>query len=96
MSQRLPYDGVEMWQGHPHLYMNWLEKILNTPDDSDISYLLKIDLNYPDDAKKPKTFPFCPENKKINPDKNNDFMKKIKTKNYTKSKNSKKNLKNHM
>ena len=35
-SQILPYD--EMWHGHPDLYMNWLEEILNTPDDSDIGF----------------------------------------------------------
>ena len=36
MSQFLPYDEIEMWHGHPDLYMNWLEEILNTPDDSEI------------------------------------------------------------
>ena len=36
MSQPLPYDEIEMWYGDPGLYMNWLEEILNTPDDSDI------------------------------------------------------------
>ena len=35
MSQILPYDDIEMWHGHPDLYMNWLEEILKTPDDSD-------------------------------------------------------------
>ena len=34
MSQPLPYDGIEMWHGHPDLQMNKLEQILNTPDDS--------------------------------------------------------------
>ena len=36
MSQMLPYDEIEMWHGHPDLYMNWLEEILNTPDDNEI------------------------------------------------------------
>ena len=36
MSQMLPYDEIEMWHGHPDLYMNWLEEILNTPDDNKI------------------------------------------------------------
>ena len=36
MSQLLPYDEIEMWRGHPDLYMNWLEEILNLPDDSEI------------------------------------------------------------
>ena len=44
MSQPLPYDGIEMWHGHPDLYMNWLEEILNTPDGSDIGYFVEIDL----------------------------------------------------
>ena len=87
MSQFLHYDEIEMWNGHPDLYVNWLEEILNTPDDSDIGYFLKVDLKYPDKMKeKTKNFPFCPKNKKIDPDKYNDYMKKIKPKNYTKSK----------
>ena len=49
--------------------------------------ILEVDLKYPDNIKeKTKNFPFCPENKKINPDKNNEYMNKIKPKNYTKSK----------
>ena len=87
MSQMLPYDEIEIWHGHPDHYMNWLEEILNTPDDSDIGYFLEVDLKYPDNIKeKTKNFPFCPENKKIDPDKNNDYMNKIKPMNYTKSK----------
>ena len=86
MSQMLPYDEIEMWHGHPYKYWNWLEEILNTPDDSDIGYFLEVELKYPDNIKeKTKNFPFCPENKKINPDKYNDYMKKIKPKSYTKS-----------
>ena len=87
MSQFLPCDEIEMWRGHPDLYMNWLEEILNTPDDSEIGYFLEVDLKYPDNIKeKTENFPFCPENKKIDPDKYNDYMKMIKPKNYTKSK----------
>ena len=39
MSESLPDDEVEeieMWHGHPDLFMDKLEQILNTPDDSDI------------------------------------------------------------
>ena len=87
MSQPLPYDEIEMWHGHLDHYMNWLEEVLNTPDDNEIGHFLEVDLNYPDDIKeKTKHFAFCPENKKINPDKHNDYMNKIKPKNYTKSK----------
>ena len=87
MSQMLPYDEIEMWHGHPDLYMNWLEEILNTPDDNEIGYFLEVDLKYPDNIKEEtKHFPFCPENKKIDPDKYTDYMKKMKAKNYAKSK----------
>ena len=65
MSQLLPYDEIEMWHGHPDLYMNWLEEILNTPDDNEFGYFLEVDLKFPDNLKeKTKNFPFFPENKK--------------------------------
>ena len=51
MSQPLPYDKFGMLHGDPDLYMNWLEEILNTPDDSDIGYFIEADLRYPDDIK---------------------------------------------
>ena len=87
MPQILPYDEIEMWHGHPDNYWNWLEEVLTTSDNSDIGYFLEVDLKYPDKMKeKTKNLPFCPENKKIDPDKYNDYMKKIKPKNYTKSK----------
>ena len=87
ICQVLPYEEIEMWHGHPDLNMNKLKEILNTPDDSGIGYFVEVDLKYPVNIKeKTKNFPFCPENKKIDPDKYNDFMKKIKPKNYTKSK----------
>ena len=54
---------------------------------SEIGYFLDVDLKYPDNIKqKTKYFPFCPENKKINPDKYNEYMNSIKPENYTKSK----------
>ena len=87
MSQFLPYDEIEMWHGHPDKYWKWLDEILNTPDDADNGYFLEVDLKYPDNIKeKTKYFPFCPENKKIDPNKYNDYMNSIKPENYTKSK----------
>ena len=87
MSQLSSFDEIEMWHGDLDKYWNWLDKILNRPDDNGIGYFLEVDLKYPDNIKeKTKNFPFCPENKKIYPDKYNDYMKKIKPKNYTKSK----------
>ena len=63
MSQFSPYDEIEMWHGHPDKSWNWLDEILNTPDDNEIGYFLEVDLKYPDDIKqKTKYFPFCPEN----------------------------------
>ena len=52
MSQMLPYDEIEMWHGHPDLYMNWLEEIINTPDDNEVGYFFEVDLKYPDNIKK--------------------------------------------
>ena len=87
MSQLLPYDEIELWHGHPDLYMDKLGEILNTPDDSDIGYFIEVDSRYPDNIKeKTKNFPFCPENRVIPTDKYNDYMKKMQPKKYTKSK----------
>ena len=77
MSQPLPYDEIK--------YDNniKLEDILNTPYDSDIGYLIEVDLIYPDDIKqKTKYFPFAPVNKKINPDSFNDYINEIKPDSY--------------
>ena len=60
LIQPLPFDESEMWHGHPDFYMNKEEKILNTPDDSDIGYFLEVDLKHPDEIKeKTKNFQFC-------------------------------------
>ena len=78
MSQMLPYDEIEMWHGDPDKYWNWLVEILNTPDDADIGYFVEVDLKYPDEIKeKTNNFPLCPKNKKIDPDKYNEYMNKI-------------------
>ena len=87
MIQPLPYDEIEMWHGHPDVYMNKLDEVLNTPDDSDIGYFVEVDLKYPDNIKeKTKNFPIAPENKIIHKDEYNTYMKKLKPKNYTKFK----------
>ena len=51
MIKPLPYDEIEMWHGHPELFMNKLDKILQTPDGSDIGYFVEIDIKYPDNKK---------------------------------------------
>ena len=90
MIQPLPYDEFGMWHGHPDLYMNKVQEILTTQDDSDIGYFVEADLRHPDNIKETtKKFPICPENKIIHKDKYNDYeyLKQIKPKNYAKSKN---------
>ena len=52
MSQSVPFDEIEMWNGHPDQYMSELEEILKTPDDSDTGFFLEVDLRYPDIKKK--------------------------------------------
>ena len=80
MSEPLPYDEIKFDNN-----VN-LEDILNTPDDSDIGYLIEVDLTYPDNIKeKTKNFPFAPMNKTINPDNFNDYMKEIKPDTYIQS-----------
>ena len=52
MIRPLAYDEIEMWHGHPDLYMKKLIEILNTPDVSDIGNFVEVDLTYPDKIKK--------------------------------------------
>ena len=81
MSQPLPYDEIKFDNTVE------LEDILNTSDDSDIGYLIEVDLKYPDNIKeKTKKFPFAPVNKKNNPENFNDYMKAIKPDTYTQTK----------
>ena len=81
MSQPLPYDEIKFDNTVK------LEDILNTPDDSDIGYFIELDLKDTNKIKqKTKNFPFAPENKKINPDNFNDYMKEVKPDNYIQTK----------
>ena len=81
MSQPLPYDEIKFNNDVE------LQDILNTPDDSDIGYLIEADLKYPDNIKeKTKNSPFAPVNKKNDPETFNKYMKSIKPGNYTPSK----------
>ena len=86
MSAYFRYDETEMWLGHPDLYMKKLEKIINTPDESDNGDFVEVDLRYPCNMKKTTIFPICPEKNFIPKEKYNDYMKKIKGKICTKSK----------
>ena len=78
MSQSLPYDEIKFDSNVK------LEDILNTPDDSDIGYVIEVNLNYPDNIKeKTKKFPFAHVNKKIDPDDFSDYMNEIIPDNHT-------------
>ena len=82
-----PCDEIEMWHGHPDLYMNKLEEILNTPDDSDFVYFIEVDLKYPDERKeKTKNFQFSPESKIFRKNGFSDFIKKMKPDTYSQKK----------
>ena len=55
---------------------SFINRVLNTHDCSNTGYILIVDLIYPDKIKyKSKNFPFCPENKTINPDNYTEYMK---------------------
>ena len=87
MSWSLPYDEIEMWYGNPDPYVEKLEEILNSSDDSNIRYFLEVDLSYPDNIEeKHGIFDFVRKTQVIPKDKYNDYMNMIKLKNYTKGK----------
>ena len=73
-----------MWHGDRDLFLNKLDELLNTADDSDVGYFIEVDLRCPDKMKeKTKNFPFAPENRLSPKDNNIDCMKKKQPKNYT-------------
>ena len=57
MSQTLPHNEIK-FDGNVKL-----EDIINTTDDTDNGYFVKVDLTYPDNTKKSEHFPFAPEKK---------------------------------
>ena len=81
MSEPLPYGETKFNRDVE------LEDILNTPHDSDIGYLIEVDLKYPDNIKeKTKNSPFAPVNKKIDPDDFSEYMKKLIPNTYSQNK----------
>ena len=67
MSQVLLHNEIKTWRGHLNLYQNKLDKILNTPDDTDNGDFVEVDLRFLDNKKlKTKSFPTAPEKKIIN------------------------------
>ena len=56
---------------------------MNTEDESDIGYIIQVDMEYPDAMKeKTKHFPICPESKVNRQDKIGDYMNETKSKTY--------------
>ena len=56
----LPYDEIEMWHGHPDLYVKKLHETLNTSIDNDFGFFVEVDLKYPVNLKwKTKKLPIC-------------------------------------
>ena len=87
MVQPLTYVEIEMWHGHPDLYMNKLQEILKTSDDSYFGCFVPVDIKSSDNIKeKTKSFPFVPEKKIIPKEEYKVYMKKVKRKLYTKFK----------
>ena len=64
-----------------------MEDILNTPDDGDIGYLVEVDLSCPYKIREETiNLPFAPETDILDWDDFIHLMKKIKPRNYTKTK----------
>ena len=75
MLQHLPIGNFQIYENNS-ITEYFVKKVLNTHDCSDIGYVLIVDLIYPDNIKhKSKNFPFCPENKAIDPNNFTDYMK---------------------
>ena len=84
MSHVLPYDETETWHSHPDLFMNEIEEILKTPDDSDFGDFIEVVLRNPDEIKgRARNFPFCLEKKLCNKNESRDYMKKLKLDTHT-------------
>ena len=75
MLQHLPIGNFQIYENNSITEL-FVKKVLNTHDCNDIGYVIMVDLIYPDIIKhKTKTFPFCPENKKIDPNNFTEYMK---------------------
>ena len=82
MSESLPYNEIKFERNVK------LGDILNTPDASEIGYLIEVDSKYPDNIKeKTKSFPCAPQNQKINSDVFTPYMNKHKPIHYLSCKN---------
>ena len=75
MLFHLPTGNFQIYE-NDSITQSFIDKVLNTHDCSNTGYVLIVDLIYPDNIKyKSKNFPFCPENKTIDPDNYTEYMK---------------------
>ena len=75
MLQHLPIGNFKIYENNS-ITETFINKVISTHDCSNIRYLLIVDLMFPDNIKyKSKNFPFCPENKTINPDNYTEYIK---------------------
>ena len=74
MLQHLRTGNFQIYENNS-ITESFINKVLNTHDCSDTGYVLIVDLIYPDNIKyKSKNFPYCPENKTINPVNYTEYM----------------------
>ena len=75
MLMYLPTGNFQIYENNS-ITESFINKVLNTDACSDIGYVLIVDLIYQNNIKyKSKNFPFCPENKIINPNNYTENMK---------------------
>ena len=78
MLFHLPTGNFQIYENNS-ITESFIDKVLNTHDCNNVGYVLIVDLIYPDIIEyKSKNFPFCPENKTINPDNYTEYMKEHK------------------
>ena len=75
MLFHLPTGNFQIYENNS-ITESFIKEVLNTHDCSNTGYVLIVDLIYPDNIKyKTKNFPFCPENKTINPVNFTEYMR---------------------
>ena len=75
MLMHLPTGNFQIYENNS-ITESFINKVLNTHDCNNTGYVLIVDIIYPNNIKyKSKNFPFCPENKTINPDNYTEYLR---------------------
>ena len=75
MLFHLPTGNFQIYE-NDSITESFINQVLNTHDCSNTGYVLIVDLIYPDNIKyKSRNFPYCPENKTIDPVNYTEYMK---------------------